>query len=108
MWRSTTKPGVYQARYRASSLAEQNQTLEFHQQQHRSKLSSYDRVNVQIQNMATFQQLPLGENIPKLTLVAVPVGQSTSTVQPANTTLTFDSIVFVSNTAVRVAGFHSL
>jgi hypothetical protein len=88
-------------------LADQNQTLEFHQQQHRSKLSSYDKDNVQIQNVATFQQLPLGAKIPKLMLFAVPVGQSPSAVQPANTTLAFDSIVFVSNTAMRIAGFHS-
>ena len=92
----------------ALGLAEQNQTLEFHQQQHRSKLSSYDKDNVQIQNVATFQQLPLGAKIPKLTLVAVPAGQSPSAVQPANTTMTFDRIVFVSNTATRVAGFHSV
>jgi|SRR5919109_3617640 hypothetical protein len=89
------------------ALADQNQTLEFYQQQHRSKLSSYDKDNVQIQNVATFQQLQLGARIPKLTLVAVPAGQLPSAVQPANTTLAFDSIVFVSNTAMRVAGFHS-
>jgi hypothetical protein len=88
-------------------LVEQNQTLEFYQQQHGSKLSSYNKDNVQLQNVATFQQLPLGANIPKLTLVAVPAGQNPSAVQPANTTLTFDSVVLVSNTATRVAGFHS-
>lgn len=91
----------------ALGLAEQNQTLEFHQQQHRSKLASYDKDNVQIQNVAMFQQLPLGARIPKLTLVVVPAGQSPSAVQPANTTLRFDSIVLVSNTATRVAGFHA-
>ncbi len=91
----------------ALTLAEQNNTLEFHQQQHRSKLSSYEKDNVQVQNVAAFQQLPLGTKIPKLTLVEVPAGQSPAAVQPANTTLTFDSIVFVSNTATRVAGFHS-
>ena len=92
----------------ALSLVEQNQTLEFYQQQHRSKLSSYDKDNVQSQNVATFQPpLPLGANIPTLTLVAVPAGQNPPAVQPANTTLTFDSIVLVSNTATRVAGFHS-
>jgi hypothetical protein len=88
-------------------LADQNQTLEFYQQQHHSKLSSYDKDNVQIQNVAPFQQLPRGAKIPKLTLVALPAGQAPSVVQPANTTLTFDSIVFVSNTAMCVAGFHS-
>jgi hypothetical protein len=92
----------------ALNLVTQNQTLEFHQQQHRSKLLSYDKDNVQIQNVATFQQLPLGANIPTLTLVAVPAGQSPTAVQPANTTLTFDSIVLVSNTATRVAGFHKV
>ena len=91
----------------ALTLAEQNNTLEFHQQQHRSKLSSYDKDNVQPQNIATFQQLSLGAKIPRLTLVAVPAEQNPSAVQPANTTLTFDSIVFVSNTDTRVAGFHS-
>ena len=91
----------------ALTLAEQNNTLKFHQQQQRSKLTSYEKDNVQIQNVAAFQQLPLGANIPKLTLVEVPAGQGPAAVQPANTTLTFDSIVFVSNTATRVAGFHS-
>lgn len=92
----------------ALSLVEQNQALEFHQQQSRSKLSSYGMDNVRAQNVAIFQQLPLGANIPKLTLVAVPAGQNPSAVQPANTTLTFDSIVLVNNTATRVAGFHSI
>lgn len=97
----------------ALGLAEQNQTLEFHQQQHRLKLSAYAKDKVQLQNVATFQELPLGARIPKLTLVAVPVGQNPSAVQPANTTLTFDSIILMSNTATRVvtatrvAGFHS-
>lgn len=91
----------------ALGLAEQNQTLEFHQQQHGSKLSSYEKDRVQLKNVATFQQLRMGADIPTLTLVAVPAGQSPSDVQPANTTLTFDSIVLISNTATRVAGFHS-
>src|SRR5258706_15642721 len=91
----------------ALSLTEQNQTLEFEQQQQGSKLSSYDKDNVQTQNVATFQELPMGEDVPTLTLVAVPAGQNPSAVRPANTTLTFDSIVFVSNTATRAAGFHS-
>lgn len=91
----------------ALGLAEQNRTLQFHQQQHRSKLSSYEKDRVQLKNVATFQQLEMGATIPKLTLVAVPAGQSPAAVQPANTTLTFDSIVLISNTATRVAGFHS-
>lgn len=61
----------------ALGLAEQNQTLEFHQQQHRLKLSSYEKDKVQLKkNVATFQQLPLGADIPTLTLVAVPADQA--------------------------------
>ena len=60
----------------ALSLTEQNQTLEFEQQQQGSKLSSYDKDNVQTQNVATFQELPMGEDVPTLTLVAVPAGQN--------------------------------
>lgn len=91
----------------ALSLIRQNQTLEFEQQRSRSKLSAYDKDNVQIQNIATFQQLPLGGQIPRLTLVAVPAGQNPSDVQPENSTLIFDRVVFVSSIATRVAGFHS-
>jgi hypothetical protein len=91
----------------ALSLVEQNQTLEFYQQQHRSKLESYEKDTVQMHNVATFQQLPLGAKIPTLTLIVVPTGQNPSAIQPANTILTFDSVVLVSNTSTRVAGFHA-
>jgi|SRR6185503_3659904 len=88
-------------------LKEQNQTLEFKQNTEGAKLVKYQKDNVSIENIATFQDLPLGDDVPTLTLVEVPPGKSPSDVKPDDTTLTFDDIVYVNGTATRVALFHS-
>lgn len=90
-------------------LDEQNRALNFYQQQHRSKVVAYERDEAagSPQNIATSEQLPLGTKIPTLQLVAIPAGSNIAGVQLANTTLTFDSIVFVDATPTRVAGFHT-
>jgi hypothetical protein len=84
-----------------------NGPLEFHHHQHGSKLSSNDKCTVLIQDVATFQPLPLSGNMHTLTFVAVPAGHNPFAGQPASSTLTFDGIVFVSKAAAWVAGFHS-
>lgn len=90
------------------SLAEQSQTLNFYQQQKGCKIVNYvkDLTAVNPQNISTSQKLPLGTKIPALQLIAIASGNSASDVQPQNTTLTFDSIVFVNSDLMRVAGFH--
>jgi len=90
------------------SLAEQSQTLNFYQQQARCKITNYqkDLTAANPQNISTSQKLPLGTNIPTLQLIAIASGNSVSDVQPPNTTLSFDNIVFVGSDSMRVAGFH--
>jgi len=92
----------------ALSLDEQNNALNFHQKQHRCKVVDYqkDQASTVAQNIATCQQLPLGDPIPTLRLVEIPTGSTRDQVKPAGTTPTFDGIVFVNSTATHVAGFH--
>ncbi|MGO9612918.1 MAG: hypothetical protein ACLPX5_07785 [Dissulfurispiraceae bacterium] len=92
----------------AKSLDEQNQTLNFYQQQKGCKVVKYVKnTTPPPQNIATSQKLPMGTTVPILYLVKIPAGSEITALKPANTTLTFDGIVFVDSTETHVAGFHA-
>jgi hypothetical protein len=88
------------------SLAEQNQTLNYYQQQKGCKVANYEKdlTAANPQNIATSEKLPLGTNVPYLQLVAI--AKDDSDVKPSGTTLTFDNIVYVNSKSTQVAGFH--
>ena len=89
----------------SDSLDAQNQTLNFYQQQNRSKVIDYVTSN-KPQNTATSEILPLGADVPALHLAAIPSGSDADSVQPPNTTLTFENTVYVGSEIIAVAGFH--
>lgn len=89
------------------SLEDQQNTLNFYQQQQNAKLTSYSKKSgVVPRNVATFEPVPLGTNVPDLTLVVVPSGQQAAGAQPVNTTLTSDASAYVESDVRRVAAFH--
>jgi hypothetical protein len=92
------------------SLDEQNQTLNFYQQQQGCKVVKYIKdvtPGNSKKNIATCEDLPMGTNVPTLQLVKIPAGSEITALKPANTTLTFDGIVFVDGAETHVAGFHT-
>ena len=92
------------------SLTDQQNAIQFAESANNAQLVSYHKGQGGVVNFATLNDVPLGQNIPPLTLVEVPVATSVGSVvatQLANGKhLIFYGAVYVQGTVTKVAGFR--
>lgn len=91
------------------SLADQQNAIVFAEQANNARLFSYQKGQAPA-NYATLEDVPMGQNIPPLILVAVPVaasiGSTVATQLAAGKHLVFYSAVYVEGAEIKVAGFR--
>lgn len=90
-------------------LSTQETNINYAEQANNARLISYTKGTAPT-NTATFQDVPLGQEIPLLTLIEVPTNSSmdaiAATQLSAGKTLVFKNKVFVNGAETMVAGFR--
>lgn len=93
----------------SKSLAEQQTAINYAEQLNNSQLVSYQKGPIPA-NIATLQDAPLGQNIPPLLLIEVPIATSVGTIVATQLAtgkqLVFYSAVYVKSIETKVAGFR--
>lgn len=94
----------------SKSLAEQQTAINYAEQLNNSQLISYHKGSSPT-NIATFQDVPLGQNIPPLLLIEVPIATSIGTIVATQLAtgkhlVFFYSTVYVQSVETKVAGFR--
>lgn len=90
-------------------LAEQQTAINYAEQLNNAQLVSYQKGPAPA-NFATLQSMPMGQNIPPLLLIEVPitasVGSIVATQLATGKHLVFYSAVYVKSVETKVAGFR--
>lgn len=93
----------------SKTLADQESAISYAEQANGAQLISYQK-GPSPANYATLQDVPLGQGIPPLVLVAVPIatsiGSIVATQLAAGKHLIFYSAVYVASVETMVAGFR--
>lgn len=89
----------------SKSLADQQSAIRYAEQANNARLTSYEEGTAP-NNTATLTDVPLGEAIKPLTLIASPTAQVIADQKASGKELVFNNAVYVDGKEVNVAGFR--
>jgi hypothetical protein len=92
------------------SLVDQNNAIQFAEQANNAQLVSYQKGPAGVVNFATLADVPMGQNIPPLILIEIPIATSPGSVVATQLAigkhLIFYSQIYVGGVEAKVAGFR--